>query len=83
MIGSEWPSVVRALASLRPFRKFYLVSGEKEWFVEGPNEIWVPEEADFAFYGSDGTTDIVNLSMVTHVRIDDDFGIVEAKQMWQ
>ena len=57
--------------------------GEKESFVDRPEDLWLPEECDFAFYGSEGTTDILNLSRITHIRIDDDFGMHEARMIWQ
>lgn len=78
---SQWPHLIRSLLKTEPFARFHLVSAMKEWFVERPDWLWIPEEAEFAFYSSEGTTDIINLALIEHVRIEDDFGMVEARRL--
>jgi hypothetical protein len=80
---SQWPEVIRSLLAFKPFARFYLVSAKKEWFVQKPEWLWIPEESEFAFYGCKGDTDIINLSLVEHLRIDDDFGMMEAKKLME
>lgn len=81
-MDETWISAINALLKLRPFKAFYLVAGTHEWFVERPEMLWIPIENGFAVYAKKDTTDILNLSVLTHLRIDDYFGMVEAKQIW-
>jgi hypothetical protein len=76
-----WIEVVRLLLEFRPFKKFYLVAGSREWFVETPKHLWIPDDSEVGFFGSEGTTDVLNMSRIEYVRIDDDFGMSEARQM--
>ena len=83
MFQSNFTQAVRDLLKFEPFARFYLVAGDQEWFIENPKMLWIPDDCDFAVFGKEGTSDIINLSVVTHVRIDDDFGLGEAKRIWK
>jgi hypothetical protein len=77
-------AIVEHLLAFQPFRRFVLVTVRgQEYVVNSPKDYRVLGEVDTLFWTEDGTADFLDLKLVEQIRMDDDFGFAEFKQMWK
>jgi hypothetical protein len=75
--------VLERLLAFRPFKRLYLCIGDHELAIDRPQDVKILSEIETLVWSVDGTTDFYDLKLVDRIRVDDDFGFDELRQIWK